>query len=103
MQELGHAGLVQSQRGLHGGFTLVKDASTLTIAEVVQAVEPIRRIRTCPLGLVSHRARLCPLHKRLDDALASIEKAFRDTTIADVLNEPTTSRPLCPFPQVAAA
>src|SRR5262245_51666279 len=103
MQELGRAGLVQSQRGLHGGFTLGKDADVLSIWEVVQAVEPIQRIHVCPLGLVSHRARLCPLHRRLDDALASIEKAFQDTTIADVLNEPTTSRPLCPFPQVAAA
>jgi Rrf2 family protein len=100
MQELGRAGLVQSQRGLHGGFTLGKDAKDLSIWEVVQAVEPIQRIRVCPLGLVSHRARLCPLHKRLDDALASIEQAFRDTTIADVLDEPTTSRPLCPFPRL---
>jgi Rrf2 family protein len=102
MQELGRAGLVQSQRGRHGGFTLGKEPKSMTIWEVVQAVEPIQRIRVCPLGLASHRARLCPLHKRLDDALASIEKAFQETTIADVLGEPTTSRPLCPFPRTAA-
>jgi Rrf2 family protein len=99
MQELGRAGLVQSQRGLHGGFTLGKDPKTLTIWDVVEAVEPIQRIRQCPLGLESHRLRLCPLHKRLDDALASIEKVFRDTTIAEVIEEPSTSRPLCPFPR----
>jgi Rrf2 family protein len=90
---------VQSQRGLHGGFTLGRDSKTLTIWDVVEAVEPIQRIRHCPLGLESHRLRLCPLHKRLDDALASIEKVFRDTTIAEVIEEPTTSRPLCPFPR----
>ena len=99
LQELGRAKLVQSQRGLHGGFTLGKAPQELTIWEVVQAVEPLHRIRQCPLGLESHRLRLCPLHKRLDDALASIEKAFRDTTIAEVIDEPTTSRPLCPFPR----
>jgi Rrf2 family protein len=99
LQELGRAKLVQSQRGLHGGFTLGKAPQELTIWEVVQAVEPLQRIRQCPLGLESHRLRLCPLHKRLDDALASIEKAFRDTTIAEVIDEPTTSRPLCPFPR----
>ncbi len=98
MQSLNRAHLVHSQRGLHGGFALAKAPEQLTIWDVVDAVEPLKRIRTCPLGLDAHRTRLCPLHKRLDDALAMIEKAFKETTVADVLAEPTTSKPLCPFP-----
>ena len=50
------------------------------------------------LKLESHKTKLCPLHKKLDDALAQIEEAFTSTTIADILAEPTTSKPLCPFP-----
>jgi Rrf2 family protein len=99
MQALGRANLVGSRRGLHGGFTLARPAAAITIWDVVDAVEPLRRIRTCPLGLASHRARLCPLHKKMDDALAQIEAAFRGTTLADILAEPTTSKPLCPFPR----
>jgi Rrf2 family protein len=99
MQSLGRAGLVHSRRGLHGGFTLMHEPAELTIWHVVQAVEPLQRIRSCPLGLDAHRVRLCPLHKRLDDALSLIEKAFRETTLADILAEPTTSKPLCPFPR----
>jgi Rrf2 family protein len=102
MQSLSRARLVHSQRGLHGGFSLAKPPEELTIWDVVQAVEPLKRIRTCPLGLDSHRTRLCPLHKRLDDALAMIEDAFKSTTVADVLAEPTTSKPLCPFPHPLA-
>jgi len=98
LQNLNHAGLVRSQRGLYGGFSLCKSPADLTIWEVVQAVEPIKRIKTCPLELESHKTRLCPLHKKLDDALAAIEKAFVETSIADILAEPTTSKPLCPFP-----
>lgn len=98
LQNLSKAELVNSQRGLYGGFSLGKDAAELTIWDVVQAVEPIRRIKTCPLELESHKTKLCPLHKKLDDALAHIERAFRDTTLADILAEPTTSKPLCPFP-----
>jgi Rrf2 family transcriptional regulator, nitric oxide-sensitive transcriptional repressor len=98
LQNLNRAGLVRSQRGLHGGFSLGKSSSELTVWAVVQAVEPIRRYKTCPLELESHKARLCPLHKKLDDALAAIEKAFVETTLADILAEPTTSKPLCPFP-----
>jgi Rrf2 family protein len=102
LQNLTRKGLIHSQRGLHGGFILAQDPRDLTIWDVVQAVEPIQRIRECPLGLASHRQRLCPLHKRLDDALAMTERSFRETTLADVLNEPTTSKPLCAFPHFGA-
>jgi Rrf2 family protein len=103
LQGLSKAGVVHSQRGLHGGFTLARDPKHLTIWDVVDAVEPLQRIRECPLGLASHRLRLCPLHKRLDDALALIERAFRGTTVAEVLSEPTTSKPLCAFPHIPLA
>jgi hypothetical protein len=48
--------------------------------------------------LASHGVRLCPLHKRLDDALATVESAFASTTLAEVLAEPSESVPLCDFP-----
>lgn len=97
LQGLGRAGVVHSRRGIGGGMTLVKDPADLSILEVVDAVDPIGRIKTCPLGLASHGANLCPLHRRLDDALASVEDAFRRTTLAEVLAEPTASPPLCDF------
>jgi Rrf2 family protein len=98
LQSLVHAHLVRSQRGIGGGVALAKPPDELTILEVVQAVDPIRRIRECPLGLAAHGVRLCPLHKRLDNALALVEKAFGETTLAEVLAEPSESVPLCDFP-----
>lgn len=95
LQSLRRSGIVASQRGVGGGITLVKTPQELTILEVVNAVEPIVRIRTCPLGLVTHGVRLCPLHSRLDNALASVEKAFGATTLAEVLSDPNPSVPLC--------
>jgi Rrf2 family nitric oxide-sensitive transcriptional repressor len=101
LQSLAQAGIVHSQRGIGGGVGLAKKPEELTILEVVNAVEPIRRITTCPLGLAAHGARLCPLHRRVDDALALVERAFGSTTLAEVLAEPTASVPLCDFPHVA--
>ena len=98
LQSLAHGGIVNSQRGLGGGMTLARAPDELTILEVVNAVEPIRRIRSCPLGLAAHGVQLCPLHKRLDNALAMVEEAFGSSTVAEVLAEPTRSKPLCPFP-----
>ncbi|MEX2176685.1 MAG: Rrf2 family transcriptional regulator [Pirellulaceae bacterium] len=102
LQSLRRSGLVNSQRGIGGGMTLTKTPQELTILEVVNAVEPVQRIRTCPLGLATHGVRLCPLHKRLDNALAMVEEAFASSTLADVLNEPTLSKPLCEFPSTMA-
>jgi len=100
LQALGRAGIVHSQRGLGGGMTLSRSPAELTILEVVNAVEPIQRIRTCPLELAAHGVQLCPLHKRLDNALAMVEDAFANSTLAEVLAEPSRSKPLCPFPNV---
>jgi Rrf2 family protein len=98
LQGLCHADIVRSKRGLGGGMVLTKPPTALTILEVVNAVEPLGRIRECPLGLTAHGVHLCPLHKRLDSALAMVEKAFQQTTLAELLAEPSTSRPLCEFP-----
>src|SRR4051812_45068 len=80
LQCLVQAGILKSQRGIGGGIALVRKPSELTILEVVSAVDPIHRIRTCPLGLSAHGTNLCPLHKRVDAALESVETAFASTT-----------------------
>jgi Rrf2 family nitric oxide-sensitive transcriptional repressor len=95
MQGLVRSGVVKSQRGLHGGFVLTKDAGELTIWEIVDAVEPMKRIEECPLGITSHGSELCPLHRRLADAIEVVEKMFRETTIEDVISAPGRPTPLC--------
>jgi Rrf2 family protein len=95
MQSLGRAGLVTARRGLGGGWTLTRPPEQITILDVVNAVDPIERIKTCPLGLTAHGKNLCPLHRKLDDAMAHIEEAFASTSMADVLRVPGKSKPLC--------
>lgn len=102
MQQLVRGRIVASRRGVGGGFRLVLPPEKLRILEIVQAVDPIHRITTCPLGLAAHGQHLCPLHRRLDDALAAMERAFSSTTLAEILAEPSRSRPLCDFPPVPA-
>jgi Rrf2 family nitric oxide-sensitive transcriptional repressor len=103
MQMLVDGGIVTSQRGLGGGFALARAPAGLTLLEVVNAVEPLQRIRSCPLRLTSHAVRLCSLHQRLDDALATVEKAFAETTIAELLADSRDERPLCPAPPTASS
>ena len=95
MLGLTRAGIVRSQRGPNGGFTLVKPPDRLSLLEVVNAVDPVRRIRTCPLEIREHGTHLCPLHRRLDQVIAMIESAFAETSLADILGETNGSVPLC--------
>jgi Rrf2 family protein len=98
MQSLSRARLVNSQRGLNGGFTLAHDPHQLSVLAVINAVDPIRRFPECPLGIPSHGRRLCPLHYQLDQAAAMVEKAFDETMVWDLLAVPRERRPLCRFP-----
>jgi Rrf2 family nitric oxide-sensitive transcriptional repressor len=98
MQSLVKAGLVNSRRGMGGGFTLARPPEDITILEIINTVDPIERIQTCPLGIKSHGKRLCALHRKLDDVIAHIQSTFGGLTIADLLAEPAESLALCEHP-----
>lgn len=95
LQALVKAGILSAQRGSSGGFRLERDPAELSVLEVINAIDPIERIHACPLGLESHGAGLCPMHKRIDDAMADIERSFGESTIGDLLSEASLSRPRC--------
>ncbi len=95
LQSLGKARLIAATRGAGGGYVLSVRPSELSILQVVSAIDPLKRITTCPLGLKSHGANLCPLHRRLDRVIADAEDAFRKTSIAELIVNPGGSTPLC--------
>ena len=94
LQDLAAAGLVRSRPGPGGGYELCKAADELTILDVINTVEPIQRIRSCPLGLTSHTS-LCPLHAELDKAYAATEAAFAGVTIHQLVESANPIIPLC--------
>lgn len=103
MQSLGRAGIVDARRGLRGGYVLVRPLEQLTVYDVVNAVDPLERIHHCPLGLSAHAERLCPLHQKLDDAVAMLESYFKETTIASLLKDRAfpAPGPLCDLSRYA--
>jgi len=94
LQDLVSADLVDSRSGPGGGYLLNCQADAVTILDIVNAVSPIERIRSCPLGLKSHK-KLCPLHAELDRAYAATEKAFGGVTIRQLLESANPIVPLC--------
>lgn len=94
LQDLAAVGLVRSRPGPGGGYELAREPGALTILDVVNAVAPLERITSCPLGLKSHTT-LCPLHAELDNAYAATEQAFARVTIQQLLESASPIVPLC--------
>lgn len=98
LQGLSRAGLLHSQRGLGGGFTLARTPGELTMWEVVQAVDPLKRIHECPMDFEAHEQELCPLHKQIDETIVMIEQRFSGCTINQLIHADGSS-PLCAVPK----
>lgn len=94
LQLLSKAGLVRSQRGLGGGFQFAGHPGEVTVLDVINAVDPLERIRSCPLGLKAHGTNLCPLHRGMNDVLEQMEATFAQTKLLDLLNTTSSSIPL---------
>ena len=94
MQCLVGAGIVRSRRGVKGGFSLNRAPTEINVLDVLNSVDPIARIKGCPLGLKSHCRVLCPMHARLDEAMAEVESVLGASTIAELLSDTSRPRPM---------
>ena len=85
MRDLVCAQLVRSFRGRRGGFVLARPPARISVLDIVNAVDPIRRIDCCPTGNPMH-VNLCPIHRCLDDALGQMEERFRSASLVSVVD-----------------
>src|SRR5262245_52634480 len=65
LRNLAEQGLLESQKGLGGGFRLARDAREITLFDVVEPIEHLDRWSGCILGLSAcSDAEPCALHER---------------------------------------
>ena len=69
LQSMRRAGLVNSRRGVGGGVSLARPAARISLLDVIDAVEPLKRT-----GSRSHKggSTLAPLQRQLDAALEQV-------------------------------
>src|SRR5437660_698997 len=63
LKELAHSGILLSQRGIHGGYTLARRPEEVSVAEVIAALEGPIAITECNVsspGLCDHES-CCPV------------------------------------------
>ncbi len=95
LQQMQSHGLVESTRGKMGGWRLTPGiADTMTMYDVMQAVDPIERVLSCPLNLPEHRQRLCPMHAALDAVFEKMETEFKAARVVDLVDKTVTPESL---------
>ena len=83
--ELRHSGLVQSQRGVEGGYWLARPAAEITLADVIRAVEgPLANVRGVRPESIEYAGSAEPLRDVWVAVRASLRSVLEETTLADV-------------------
>ena len=88
LQHLAKAGILESSRGPHGGFRLVRPADSITVAEVVEVLNTLDT-GTCVMGFAEcpRRQRNCPLNNAWCEAKAALDANMAHVTIQDMAAE----------------
>ena len=90
MADLAAAGLVEATTGRAGGYRLARPPDTISLLDVVEAVEGDSRRRTCvlrggPCGLDGH----CDVHDVFFAGQEALRGTFARSTLADLAGSAT--------------
>lgn len=87
MKNLNKAGLVASRRGAGGGYSLGREATEITLADVIQAVEGPIALTACA-DTSDERCNIesiCPVQGKWNRANSAVREALAQVTLADML------------------
>lgn len=93
LQILARAGLVHSQRGVGGGFSLARDPTSISLYDIVEPLEPMERWSQCFLGNSEcSEESACPMHERWKRVQHEYLEMLRRSTLAELAErDPLTS------------
>ncbi len=90
-QDLARAGILRSQRGAGGGFSLARPADGITILEVIEAIDGKIALQRC-LGDAPECEKRdgCALCFLFEEAQDRLKEVFSRTTLAELERRQTT-------------
>lgn len=83
---LAHGGLVYSQRGATGGYTLARAPVCISAAEIIAAIDGPLALTECVEGSDVHCKveTLCPIRGRWDRVNRAVKRALEEVTLAEL-------------------
>jgi Rrf2 family protein len=97
LQLLGHRRIVESQRGMNGGFRLARLPEQVRLFDVIDALDAVPKDPECPMLTGARQMEMCVLHRRFAAATADYVRFLKGTTLGDVLR-PSQFPAECPGP-----
>lgn len=92
LHQLARDGVLRSERGPRGGFRLASEAGELSLARILEPVEPLSD-RRCLLGRSECTdTDPCPLHERWKALAGGIEELLRRTSLDELAGRDTRGR-----------
>ncbi|RDS84713.1 SUF system Fe-S cluster assembly regulator [Dyella monticola] len=94
LKSLGHAGLVESFRGVNGGYRLARPAQQISLAAIVEAIEGPLGMTECSVGEGQcDRQSQCGVRGSWQRINHVLDNALRSMSLADMLRPapPTVS------------
>ncbi|MFB3786071.1 MAG: Rrf2 family transcriptional regulator [bacterium] len=89
LQLLAREGLVESQKGMGGGFRLARHPREISLLDVVEPIEHISRWSGCIMGReVCSEEAPCAIHHRWKTIREAYLELLRDTRLADLIAHP---------------
>ena len=84
-QQLNNADLLESHRGPNGGVALTRAPESITLREIIVAIDGEEFFTECLLGLPKcGKAAPCPLHESWACERGRLEALFQGTTLEDM-------------------
>jgi Rrf2 family protein len=86
LQSLAEEGLVESQKGLGGGFRLARDPKQISLLDIVEPIEHVSRWSGCILGRTEcSEAHPCAIHNNWKSVRCAYLNMLQRTTIAELV------------------
>lgn len=87
-RRLARQGILDAKRGRGNGYSLSRPADSISLRDVIEAVEGATVFERCLLWRDHcHDENPCPLHHRLEELRPRVEELLETTSLADYVSE----------------
>lgn len=93
LKTLGHAELVTSRRGVHGGYSLAREPAAISAVDVIEAIEGPLAVTECTVSPGSCELEpTCQLSSQWQLLSVAVRKALAEITLKDLIGDPISPR-----------
>jgi Rrf2 family transcriptional regulator, iron-sulfur cluster assembly transcription factor len=96
LQQLAKQKILNSSKGPHGGFSLLKDPRNITLLDIVNTIDGYDTFTNCVMhkgtceGVASEK-KICPLHEDYERTRADLINLFSNKTIYELVKKADSS------------